>query len=142
MRWIVLAIILCVAVIEIDSFRIYRRPFIRRRWPIGRHYGGSDVGSKYARGRRYHNTAYDNGARGAEGGNYHNAGTHEFHNIGQHHNKYTKIEKSENSGSHNIGGSDSYDNGGAFGRNFANHNTGLNQYGSDYDQGQDHATTW
>ncbi|CAF4902201.1 unnamed protein product [Pieris macdunnoughi] len=150
-----LAVILCAAVIEISSYRIYRNPGYgvgrgRYPYPYPRpgypgyppYRGGSNVDKSYMRGRNFKNNNYDNGASGAEGQHFHNSGTREHHNKGNHHSKVTKIEKSEHSGSHDIGSSESFNTGGGSGRNYNNYNKGASEAGNDYDRGQSHTGVW
>ncbi|CAH4036698.1 unnamed protein product [Pieris brassicae] len=148
-------VILCAAVIEISSYRIYGTPdygISRGRYPYpypGPGYpgyspypGGYNVDKSYMRGRNFRNKNYDKGSSGAEDQHFHNSGKREHHNKGHHHSKVTKIEKSEHSGGHDIGSSESFNTGGGSGRNYNNYNKGDSAAGKDYDRGQTHTGHW
>ncbi|CAG4980987.1 unnamed protein product [Colias eurytheme] len=138
---IIFACLVCVAIVEAQSDLV--REILKRKIAsiLARrlaHDGQLGESSRdYARGRHYAGRRYDNGASGAEGSAFHNAGRREFHNIGHHHSKVVQVTKKESSESHNIGGSEAYDNAAAAGRRYHKHHRGASEDANDFSRGQD-----
>ncbi|CAH4036697.1 unnamed protein product [Pieris brassicae] len=73
--------------------------------------GASRQGSGFVNSDNFAGDNYNDGASGGAGSKSHNIGGNNFHNVGQHHSKVTKVTSVENNDSHNIGGSNFHDQG-------------------------------
>ncbi|CAK1546784.1 unnamed protein product [Leptosia nina] len=107
---------------------------------LGFHHGFPFQGPKIilsdlAKIRQAGSHQYSNGEKGFGEKNVHNSGRREFHDIGQHHSKVTQITTSENSESHNIGGSEEFNNGAVSRGAFTRHNNGASRFGNDFSRG-------
>ncbi|CAK1541358.1 unnamed protein product [Leptosia nina] len=104
---------------------------MNRGGPRGYGFGQFENGKEFA-GRHF-----SNGASGMQGQAFKNSGGKHYHNIGSHHHHAKTIKEEENDESHNIGGSEGFDNSAKSGGAFRNYQNGGEAFGKEFGQGSE-----
>ncbi|CAG4980995.1 unnamed protein product [Colias eurytheme] len=98
-------------------------------------FGLGQVFRNFLHGGGYGNQEYANGLGGQSNMGYQNSGMGGYHNIGAHNRRISNIQQSEDSGYHNMGGGQGYNNLGYGANGYNGYNRGLGNYGNSYGQG-------